>query len=101
MGAAAFLHEDRVGIVGAVVTGNAEWNTLEVLLVGCGGFGGATLEGIELFLQCGIHLGLQEYQAECSRPLECARGTTRRVLPCAAKKCTSRQTVQAADCALD
>src|SRR5271170_4408258 len=44
LAAAGFLHEDRPGIVVTIVAGYAEGNTFEVFLVGCGGFGRATLE---------------------------------------------------------
>ena len=66
MRAAAFFYEDRIGIVGAVVAGDAERDALQVFLVGFGGFGRATLEGFELLLQIGVHLGLQESQAACA-----------------------------------
>src|SRR5229473_5020184 len=53
--ASPFLHEDGIGIVGAIVTGHAERNAFEILFVGFGGLGSAPLEGCKFFLQVGIH----------------------------------------------
>ena len=55
LAAAGLFHEDRPGIVGAIVAGYAERNAFEILLVGFGGFGRAPLESGEFFLQIGIH----------------------------------------------
>ena len=55
LAALSFFHKNRVGIVSAVVAGDAQRNTFEVLLVSGGGLRRATLEGFELFLQCGVH----------------------------------------------
>ena len=51
----ASFHEDRPGIVSAVVAGDTERNALEILLVSFGGLRRAPLEGGEFFLQIGIH----------------------------------------------
>ena len=53
--ALAFFHKDRIGIVSAVVAGDAQRNALEVLLVRFGGLRRAPLEGVEFFLQIGVH----------------------------------------------
>jgi len=66
MRAAAFFHENRVRIVGALVAGHAEWNAFQVFFMGLGRLGRATLEGFELLLQFGVHPGLQESQAACA-----------------------------------
>ncbi len=55
LAAAGLFHEDRPGIIGAIVAGDAERNTFEILLVGFGGLGRAPLESGEFFLQIGIH----------------------------------------------
>ena len=67
LAALAFFHKDRIGIVGAVVAGHAQRNALQIFFVRFGGFRRATLEGFELFLQCGVHRGLQE----CSSRSDC------------------------------
>jgi hypothetical protein len=51
---AGLLHENRPGIVGAIVAGYTERNAFEILFVGLGGFGRAPLESGEFFLQIGI-----------------------------------------------
>src|SRR4029077_7864889 len=55
MRALAFLHEDRIGIVGAIVARDAQGKSLQVSLVGFGGFRRAALESFELLLQFGVH----------------------------------------------
>src|ERR1700733_1126087 len=66
MRTAAFLHEDRMRIVGAIVAGYTQRDALQVFLVRFGGLGGAMLEGFELLLQFGVHPGLQGSQAACA-----------------------------------
>src|ERR1700686_2521459 len=66
MRAAAFLHENGVRIVGAIVAGYAQRNALQVFLMRFGGLGRATLESFELLLQFGVHPGLQRSQAACA-----------------------------------
>ena len=63
--APSLLHEDGIGIVGAIVTGYAQRNTFEILLVGFGGLGSAPLEGCEFFLQVGVHRGLRKCSGQC------------------------------------
>ncbi len=60
LAARSFFHKNRVGIVSAIVAGDSQGNAFEVFLVSDGGFRRATLESFELFLQCGVHRGLQE-----------------------------------------
>ncbi len=55
MRALAFLHEDRIGIVGAIVAGDTQGKSLQVALMGLGGFRRAALESFELLLQFGVH----------------------------------------------
>jgi hypothetical protein len=55
LAAAGLFHEDRPGIVSAIVAGYAERNAFEILLVGFGGLGRAPLESGEFFLQIGVH----------------------------------------------
>ena len=65
LAALPLFHKDWIGIVGPVVAGHTQRNAFEVLLVSGGGFRRATLEGFELFLQFGVHLGLQECSGRC------------------------------------
>ena len=53
--AAGLFHEDRPGIVGAIVAGDAQGKSLQVALMGLGGFRRAALESFELLLQFGVH----------------------------------------------
>ena len=55
LAAAGLFHEDRPGIVSAIIAGDAERNAFEIFLMGFGGFGRAPLESGEFFLQIGIH----------------------------------------------
>ena len=55
LAAAGFFHEDRPGIVMAIIAGHAERNAFEIFLVGFGGFRRAALERVEFLLQFGIH----------------------------------------------
>ena len=44
LAAAGLLYKNRPGIVGAVVAGDTQGNTLEIFLVGFGGFGRSPLK---------------------------------------------------------
>src|SRR5947207_8505169 len=61
--ALTFLDENGIGIVSAIVAGNAQGKTLQVAFMGFGGFRRAALESFELLLQFGIHRDLQKTQA--------------------------------------
>src|SRR5436309_2529959 len=55
--ALTFLDENGVGIISAIVAGNAQRQPFQVALVSFGGFRRAALESFELLLQFGIHQG--------------------------------------------
>ena len=55
MGAASLFYKDRIGVVSAIVAGDAQRETLEVLFMGFGGFRRAALESFELLLEFGVH----------------------------------------------
>src|ERR1700730_16742175 len=50
-----FRHKDRIRIVGAIIAGHTERQTLQVLLMRFGGLRSAALECLELSFQCGVH----------------------------------------------
>src|SRR5258708_14523434 len=79
LAAAGFLHENRPGIVSAVVAGDTERDAFEILLVRFSGLGRAALEGCEFFLQVGLHRGLRENSGQrLGGPLECPDGRAAR-----------------------
>ena len=67
--ALAFFYEDRIGIVGAIIAGDAERKPLQVVLWRFGGFRRAFFKSLDLFPQCIVHDAglLFPFREECIR----------------------------------
>ena len=60
LASAGLFYKDWPGIISAIIAGYSQWNALEILLVGFGGFWRSPLESGEFFLQIGVHRGLRD-----------------------------------------